>query len=190
MTHAENAMGGVEGADVSTLILAKIRVLEEKAELVGWDVPPTLWFLGRDGLWGSVPAPVPDPAPEALELLARMLPLPIEPFEGAIKAAIDRDPVAVVFMCEAWQNDQFTTEQEREVDPRPLVDIPGSVEVRVVSAVDLEGRRYWASRVRGQEPTVHAEGPGEDDWQASGRVFDSLTKIATVLREARDRRLA
>lgn len=168
-----------------TQITARLVTMEQATHRHGWDLPPTLHFLYRVGTL-QVPGAVPNPPGERLRRLAAALAENDDAMtRGLLTATVKREPVAVVFVCETWTTDQFTSEEERQRDTRRLADIPGSREARLVSAVDLDGGHHLVMRVRGEKPKTDYWPAGADGCP-EGLVYESLARIAAVLRDTRD----
>lgn len=54
-------------------------------------------------------------------------------------------------------------------------DVPGAVEIRVVSAVDIHGRPYYIQRTRGQKPIAR------QDWTIGGDIFTGLGNMVKAV---------
>jgi hypothetical protein len=183
MTHQNDlGVGGEERTRGRELILAQLTGLEARAHAEGWNEPPSLWFL-RDGEPPvQAPVKIQNPAGEHLLHIAELLGRPDWVFHAALLATVALNPSAVAFVCEAWMNNTFTSEEEREKEKRALADIPTSVEIRAAIAVDLDGGTYYVSRTRGQEPESHYVAPGDTSRRTGGRVYEALKMIAELLR--------
>lgn len=86
------------------------------------------------------------------------------------------------FLCEGWMRTSRDKEAvEREArGPRKFADLPGSVEVRMVTIVDTAGHIVYCHRERGHAPKVWVS--GEDDGPlGGGRVTASLRDMVLAV---------
>lgn len=128
----------------------------------GWDLPPVFGLMGtllvdgkHEAAFAPFPLVIPDPpAPGLLRLADRFL-NDIEP--EVMRKLIAHVPrfMASMFISEIYHYepvDEADRENYRNLlqSGRKLADIPGAIEARMVTAVDLAGRGYRIMRKRGQ----------------------------------------
>lgn len=167
-------------ATSSAEVIARITNVEQAIHRGGWDEPPSLHMLYGAGNY-RVPGSAPNPAGAQLERLSYALDEATQPAARLLLAQIiARDPLAVMFVCEAWMNSSFASDEERQQDGRNLADIPGSVEARQAMAVALDGHLYALTRVRGQKPVVEDYSVGHER-RPTGRVPEALERIAAAI---------
>jgi hypothetical protein len=181
MTHQNDLGVGVPA------VLARLAQLEAAVHAGGWDEPPSLWFLREGAPPVKAPLEIQNPPAEFLLRIAERLGSSNPIGHAALLATIALNPSAVAFVCEAWMNNTFTSEEERKKEKRALADIPTSVEIRAAHAVDLDGGQYLVSRTRGSEPESHYVAPGDTTTRTGGRVFEALSMIAELLRRTERR---
>lgn len=184
------------------LICAMRAVERREGERLGWDKPARLWTLHLADIdSGAVEIrPVParawrrgagNPVDDLVMTAGRM---PVPPPDLAPLAFADAGDgiAAAALMSEGWTvPPELVTEQEeaaRAAGQRTHAASPHRIEIRTVTAVDINGHGYVLSRLRGREPekmqliepaVMHAppnEGPG--------RMIRSLFSLAFSARTA------
>lgn len=78
------------------------------------------------------------------------------------------------FVCEAWQRVTDDVEEAESWKGTSFADIPGSIEVRMINAVDIHTRQFMIQRQRGKKPTDWAV---DDAIELTGRVTIGLTNM-------------
>jgi hypothetical protein len=184
------------------LICAMRAVERREGERLGWDKPARLWTLHLADIDSGAVEIRPVPARawrqgagnpvDDLVMTARRMPVP--PADLAALAFADaRDGIAAAaLMSEGWTvpPELVSAEEEaaRAAGQRTHAASEHRIEIRTVTAVDINGHGYVLSRLRGREPekmqliepaVMHAppnEGPG--------RMIRSLFSLAFSARTA------
>lgn len=166
-------------------ILTRLVNLEQAIHRRGWDEPPNVYLMYRQGLSRPL-GPVPNPPARALAQVARAVAAEadVPQLRAMMAESINRGLVAVAFTCETWMSTAFTSDEERQADGRDLADIPGSTEARMVCAVDLDDRQYVVMRVRGGKPKTEVY-PADHTGRVQGLVFESLSMMVTAFAAVR-----
>jgi len=167
-----------------TEILSRLVTMEQAIHRAGWDQPPTLHLMRRQGGVRMTRVPGPD-AGQALAFLAQQMEQHADQpdLQPILAEEVQRGAAAVVFACETWMSTGFANDEERAADPRDLADIPGSREARMVCAMDLDSCQYVVMRIRGEKPETEVYPLGHPE-RVEGLVFESLARIAAVIAAA------
>lgn len=137
----------------------------------GWDQPAFLAVLeeSRPGMISlqTLPIPIPNPHGAGLIHIGRLF-----AHDPELPTMLLRDYPTVqglAFICEGWMANPKSTRTERNTFMRRYADMPGSIEVRMITVVDLHGRVFNIHRMRGEKPVItHEEG------EVFGRVAEGL----------------
>lgn len=161
-------------------IPTRLANMEQAIHRGGWDQPPTLHLMRRQG--GIRMTQVPTPPGPALAFLAQQMEerTDLPDLQPLLVREVERGALAVVFACETWMSDAFASQEERDADSRDLADIPGSREARMVCAVDLDDCQYVVIRIRGEKPKTEVYPPGHPE-RVEGLVFESLSRIVATI---------
>lgn len=168
-----------------------LTALEQEINRAGWDAPPLLAIMyskdiSRDRTaLAMVPFPVQpqeiagdDIGGVLMHMGGRMR------YEGEAMNRALREHwegfVGMLLVTEAWLNSELTPDRR---DGRSLADIPGSVEVRIVFAIDTAGRAFQLTRRRGRRPEMEIFDNG-DEAKVSGRVAIGLRDMTWALARA------
>lgn len=90
--------------------------------------------------------------------------------------------LGVAFLCESWARTMADEEEREALGAVRFADIPGSVEMRQVCAVDTAGHDYFVSRPRGSKPTLYIPTAGVGDMtRYDGSIIESLRLIVAVI---------
>jgi hypothetical protein len=86
--------------------------------------------------------------------------------------------IGLALLYEAWMGANLSSEQAAMIDQGKLkvADIPGSLETRNVSAVDVEGKHYLVTLKRGQSE-LQSNVTGTDGFQEQGRVPEAMETL-------------
>lgn len=96
------------------------------------------------------------------------------PMSQFVEAVRQEGFIGVAFCVEAWGR-TYGSQEARDADGDVrFVDMPGSIELRNVWAVDTSGRDTYVERKRGQKAQLHTP---DDIRNASGAVIESLRAI-------------
>lgn len=153
-----------------------LRQIEERLNDRGWDNTHPLILLIKGG---EVDEMLPIGSVDVLVAIAR----PTNPAQLLLEAAWkdltrQHQPDTIAFAAEGWRNDQYANAEERNADSRDLADVPGSLEVRVINAIEVaSGDRHCLMRTRGLGVEYWAPDMANG---TEGRVVESLK----LLREA------
>lgn len=98
------------------------------------------------------------------------------------------NPYGAMMVTEGYINFEMTPEAIRAYQDDPesprLIDRPGSVEARILTAYDLAGRMYFLTRRRGSDPTIGVADPADAGKTLTGRIPYALaTLVALVIGE-------
>ncbi|MGC5054951.1 hypothetical protein ACLQ2S_26300 [Micromonospora sp. DT48] len=168
--------------------------IEEKAEDLGWDVPPVLFALFHRQLVKGSPLHLieVEASPFALDLkpgsdssLAGVLNLLVgfisipENAPGLTEwlDATHRTFVGYALVCEGFQYTPYADYAYGDINMVPAM---ADAEVRIVVAIDTDGRCYETRRVRGEGPqpiTVH---DGLTPQLLAGAIPDVLSRLVTA----------
>ena len=88
-----------------------------------------------------------------------------------------RQPGIVGFATvgEAWHNTEREHLDRAVAGKVNLGDVPSSVEVRIVYAIDLADRAHHVQRIRGAKPTLSVDVPMRGDFTTSMRILADMT---------------
>lgn len=192
----------IEAPDTDA-IDALLSLVEAETHRHGWDYPPSLRLLydARDrdtdrhyrrampGRWGprtrlrdyvAIPAcPTQGLAGYASHGLFRMA-LNLQTDDPRVEVVLNhmRAPgfLGMAFCAEGWLRTAEPGQLDRLLDEgRRFADIPGSLESRFITAVDIAGTNYRIGRIRGKDPEIEHDGDFE------GSVVESLRAIVAVI---------
>lgn len=157
------------------------RKIEQGVNKLGWDQPPHLAEL----LWNGssilsarlMPIEIQSPPGGFLEHLGEVFQNEDQGRQTAQMMAADPRFFGLIFHTESWSNEQLTPEEYLR-ETRSLADIPGSVESRDLTAIDIAGRIYGLHRNRGEKPLYLTE-----DHAYAGRVIVGLQKMMIAIGE-------
>lgn len=150
----------------------------------GWDQDAFLATLEMPrptviGLRG-VPIPVLNPPGEHIEYLGQSFLTDLE-LGQFIAKEIGPAFIGFALVTEAWSLAQTPEEAEaRWASGRRIADIPGAQEVRNINAVDVWGRVFLVSRVRGEKPQAFGGRPEDNPegvTEVTGRVVQGLLNM-------------
>jgi len=186
-------------------VLSLIEELVEEDVRQGWDAPPTFGFLFQRGRTPMQPgmsfhgmmfewSPLPE-ATRALIRARRPHHVVLHMAETYRRTPEHERPlppgnlVAVGFMHEAWmvtpRTDDAAAVQEamQAARDRKVAEHPDRVEVKTVSAVDINGVRYsiFRPRSREHEGLASASVAGSQGLQLGGDVVTSLHYLIEIL---------
>lgn len=87
--------------------------------------------------------------------------------------------LGLTFVSEGWMRTMASVEERKALGPVRFADMPGSIEMRNVVAVDLAGGEYAVLRERGKAPKAS----WDDELEAlGGAVIESLRAILAAIR--------
>lgn len=168
-----------------TTLLTKI---EADLHRVGWDdTPPIMLTMVGDvvdgaTLLGAIPMPFPADlfaveAGQVVEQVGLSMLDDKSPLGALAEDLANMQQEAgvhfagLIFASEAW----MASGPDIDRQGRRLADIPGSVEVRFVTAMDCSGRMTDVTRVRGRKPRVDVYDPRKTTGDRKvGRIVDGL----------------
>lgn len=188
----------ITGDQERDALACALRAIEAReGERRGWDQPPRLWSLHLADMTSG-----------AIEL--RVIPPRVwagsarNPADGVLAWSMqypDPGPVTVTrfadsgdgFAGMAMMHEGFSIPDDTEEDAaerqrraageRTYLTRPDRVEVRMITAVDVNGRTYLVRRLRGREPEIHASDAGENSMgEMRGRLPHALGRIAHAVR--------
>lgn len=154
-------------------ITAMLLHVERRVNEAGWDKPPCLGILtvstkSNNNVMGLhvMNVAIPNPPGAFVEYVGQEH-LEDPAFAQTLVQDYGDEFYGVVFMCEVWMGTMAPSER----DGRALADIPGSLEARQISAVDIHGRQYFINRVRGQKARTTED---MNFVELAGRVYQGL----------------
>lgn len=187
------------------LLIGSMRALEEvEGEQKGWDLPPQLFLMhliGRDGAEGGFYAqPVPhqlwfdhrEPG-RGLQMLSWRYPPP-EPDDPVISYLDSPGGVAAfAFVHEAWALYNPGTARAKEIAAgrQRIATAADRVEVRCVTAADINGNGIFLTRQRGEaepslmKPYTRADLRNKDETTGPGRIMPALYRLVNAARTGR-----
>ncbi len=158
--------------------------VEAKIHKFGWDEPPQLFTVEALDPETLVMRPKPIfPSGNPADFLEYMAAAFRESSTGrALVREIARASfVGFLFVTASWGNYELTPEQWL-TETRSMADIPGSIESRDVTCVDVAGRVMAMHRNRGEEPL--ASFGDEPVWTTlGGKVVESLLAMTIAVAE-------
>ncbi|MFF8610885.1 hypothetical protein ACF06X_33805 [Streptomyces sp. NPDC015346] len=164
-----------------------------EGERRGWDQPPRLWTLHLADIdTGAVELRVVPPREwagtarnPADSLSSWALSFPEPGPVAPLRFADSGDGFAgVAFMTEGYTAPDDAPEDPEEMarraaGERTFLTRPDRVEVRMITAVDINGHSYMLRRLRGRQPEIVATGDHEGAaGDSRGRVPHALSRIA------------
>jgi hypothetical protein len=85
------------------------------------------------------------------------------------------------YRSEGWMvQGHMDEETERLSRVRQLDQHPDRVEIRQICLAARDGLLWWVHRIRGEEPTVHAELP-ESDGPMGGNIINGLSRLTNAV---------
>ncbi len=192
----------IEPSTVQALAGALVHT-ESVAEQGGWDADPVLLGLfdgpvtGADRTIEIVPFPL-DPAPWRIADPHRPghnLPVPVvlQALAHTLTSAqapdwlpdwlgeLGRTLIGFAFCCEGWATAGFAGYQPGDLNAVPAM---ADAEVRVVTAVDVDGRYYQVLRVRGEDDATLTTAEVPTPSMRDTIVVDALYRLATTISSA------
>jgi hypothetical protein len=162
-------------ADTMKRFVAEI---EQNVHRKGWDHPPTLLVLRWQPptmVGKTMPFDLRSPVGGFLTYVARNLAENREYADVFAASALARPGFAgFALVSEAWTHPSMTM-AELAATGRDLPDIPGSIELRTLVAVDIEGRIHQVYRERGRAPIT-------EGWSSiGGLVVQALLDMTIVV---------
>lgn len=152
--------------------------VEQNIHAAGWDQPTRLLILRWDDPvmnFNTVPFPLGDAVGDTLQYMAALLTGSEPDGDDFARTVLQRPGFAgMALISEAWTHRSMTA-AELAATGRELPDIPGSVEVRILAAIDIRGRIHQVYRERGQQPIYQG-------WShTGGRLLEALLSMTAVI---------